>query len=281
MKLVHLYHPFTKLMYFSCIILFTLLLLHPLVIAINIVFASLFAYFVAKKQYLQLMKYSAFFILPMIMINPLVNHNGVTVMFKVLGKGITLEAFLYGVAITFMLLTMLIWLLIMHATIPIDAQLLLVSKLSKQIAMILSLALYLLPQLKHQFKMQLEVNQMLGLQNERQTIRARLLIIKQVFIAVVTQALDNAMLTADSMIARGFASTKRTTYTHYKWGKIDTLFSGLIIFFACIILLLFEKGTYSITFYPMLHLECSKQLFIGASIYSLFISLPIVSEWRK
>ena len=281
MRSVYIFHPFTKLMYFCCIVLFTLFLLHPFVIALNFVFASLFAYFVAKRKYLQLMKFSALFILPMMIINPLINHNGKTVMFDLFGNAITVEAFLYGIAHSFMLLTMLIWLLIMSATIPIDAQLLLVNKLSKQMAMILSLALYLLPQLKQQFKMQLEVNKMLGLQGERQTIRGRLIIIKEVFIAVVTQALENAMLTADSMIARGFASTKRTTYMHYKWGKTDTFFSAFIILFACILLFLTVKGAFSITYYPMLYIECSKQLFIGACIYSLFVLLPVVSEWRK
>ena len=100
-------HPVVNIAYFIVAILLTICFLHPVIIFISFVFATL--YLMYNKVNLHIVSFLIMLIC-VILINPLVNHQGVTTLFYMFsGNPITLESILYGVFAGFMIISVILW----------------------------------------------------------------------------------------------------------------------------------------------------------------------------
>lgn len=94
-------------------------------------------------------------------------------------------------------------------------------------------------------------------------------------------SLEDALQTADSMQARGFGVTKRTTYIRYRMERRDwyTLSYLSILFIIAIICSTYGGG--KLIIYPkvesILFQQYDGMMFI---VFTMFISLPIIMEGR-
>ena len=95
-------------------------------------------------------------------------------------------------------------------------------------------------------------------------------------------SLEDALQTADSMQARGFGVTKRTTYIRYRMERRDwyTLSYLIILFIAAIVCSNYGGG--KLIIYPkvesILFQQYDGMMFV---LFTLFISLPIMMEGRE
>ncbi len=95
-------------------------------------------------------------------------------------------------------------------------------------------------------------------------------------------SLEDALQTADSMQARGFGVTKRTTYIRYRMEKRDwyTLSYLSILFIVAIICSTYGGG--KLIIYPRVESILFQQydgMMFG--VFTMFISLPIIMEGRE
>ena len=95
-------------------------------------------------------------------------------------------------------------------------------------------------------------------------------------------SLEDALQTADSMQARGFGVTKRTTYIRYRMERRDwyTLSYLSILFIVAIICSTYGGG--KLIIYPkvesILFQQYDGMMFV---VFTMFISLPIIMEGRE
>ena len=94
-------------------------------------------------------------------------------------------------------------------------------------------------------------------------------------------SLEDALQTADSMQARGFGVTKRTTYIRYRMERRDwyTLNYLIILFIAAIVCSIMAG---KLIIYPkvesILFQQYDGMMFV---VFTMFISLPIIMEGRE
>ena len=105
------YHPAVSFLYFLLVMLYSVLLLHPICLGIS--FLSAFAYSLrlnGRKAW----RFNLLFLLPMLLVcalmNPAFNHEGATILFYLPNDNpVTAESIYYGLASATMLATAVCW----------------------------------------------------------------------------------------------------------------------------------------------------------------------------
>ena len=130
--------------------------------------------------------------------NPLISHNGRTVLFVLNNNPVTLEALLYGVNSAASMVGALYWLFCFTQMMTSEKLLYITGRLSPKLSLVLSMALRSVPMYKAQAKKISGAQKAMGLfsdDNIIDDIRGNL----RIFSALATWALENGIITADSM----------------------------------------------------------------------------------
>lgn len=210
-------------------------------------------------------------------VNALLSHNGLTVLFVVNDTLITLEALLYGAVMGLSVAASLLWFLYFSAVMTSDKLLCLLGKLSPRAALVLSMSIRYVRLFSRQARRIEESQTALGLYREENLpdcLRGKL----RVFSVLVTWALENGIVTADSMAARGYGSGKRTSFSVFRFGRRDLCYLVLSLLLAAVSLLsLLLSPAYS--FYPTLSsLPVTPLAVAGYTAYALLAFLPAIIE---
>lgn len=209
----------------------------------------------------------------MALINPLVYHNGVTVLFVLNDKPITLEALLYGLCASATAVAVLYWFCVFSSVMTSDKLLYLFGALSPKFALVLSMALRYVPLFARQARKINKSQKALGLYKEDNIVDS----IKGglgTTSALTTWALENGIITADSMAARGYGIGKRSHFSRFSFRGRDFLliFASLALFTVSVVGL---KKTKCV-FYPAFSVRDSSFGIAGYTAYALLVLLPAV-----
>lgn len=215
----------------------------------------------------------------MALINPLTYHNGATVLFVMNSNPITLEALIYGVAASVMLIAVLYWFRSFSQIMTSDRLLYLFGALSPKLALILSMTLRYVPLFGQQVQKVRQAQKALGLYREDNIVdsfRANL----RVFSVMVTWALENGIITADSMTARGYGLDRRSHFSVFRWTREDALL------LACTLLLtaltVWGITGRSISWYPLFAMSpLSARVLAGYISYGMLALLPVITDAKE
>ena len=182
---------------------------HPLLMAISLAGAVLF--FVVRNGTKHVRSHIFFFLLfaVLALANPLISHNGATVLFVINDRPVTLEALLYGVNSAAMIVGVLYWFRSLTQIMTSEKVLCVAGTLSPKLALVLSMALRSVPMFARRAKQVSDSQKAMGLYSEDNIIddiRGHM----RVFSIISTWALENGIITADSMAARGYGTGRRT-----------------------------------------------------------------------
>lgn len=164
------------------------------------------------------------------LLNPLFSHNGATVLFVLNHNPITLEAFYYGFALGAMLVAVLSWFRSFQQIMTSDKLLYIFGSALPKLTLILSIALRYIPLLREQSKRVRDAQKAMGLFREENAVD-RLRGELRIFSVLVSWALENGVITADSMSARGYGVGRRTRFALFRFRARD---AALCI--ACLLL---------------------------------------------
>jgi energy-coupling factor transport system permease protein len=213
--------------------------------------------------------------------NPLMSHNGKTVLFVINDSPITLEALVYGAVSAGILITVLCLFRIFSEIMTRDKLLYVFGSLSPKLALILSMGLRYVPLFRERAKKISESQLALGLYKE-ENIFDKIKSDLRVFSILITWALENGITTADSMSARGYGKRRRTYFSLFKFRKSDSLLLILTILCSALTLIGMAMGTLDFIFYPTLKFGNLTPLGIAAySAYGLLSVLPIILETEE
>ena len=223
--------------------------LNPLLLLLSLLGALLY-YFVrnpdagVKRQ----LPYLGLFVLSMLL-NPLFSHNGATVLLVVNHNPITLEAFIYGAVLGLVLLAVLYWFISFQQIMTSDKLLYVFGSALPKLTLILSIALRYIPMLRQQTKRIRDSQRALGLFKDENVID-RLRGEMRIFSVLVTWALENGIITADSMTARGYGIGRRTRFALYRFRLQDVLLCFACLVLGAVVIYCIASGQMQCKFYP-------------------------------
>lgn len=275
------YHPFVSFAYFVLVIGFSVFFMNPVCLTISFVCGFLYSAMLMGKSAVKL---NFAYILPMmlaaIVINMLFNHEGMTVIaFLPSGNPLTLEAVLYGLFAALMLAAVISWFSCYNVIMTSDKHIYLFGKIVPSLSLVFSMTLSFVPRFVAHFKEVKDVQVCLGKDTSNGKLLAKLKTALSVFSATLTWAFENSIDTADSMKARGYGLSGRTTFSVFKFSKRDSILLALIIFCGGYVVWGTLSGDIGFTYFPTF--EHNKVTGFSISIFGAYLLLcvmPIVIE---
>ncbi|MBQ2264146.1 MAG: cobalt transport protein [Oscillospiraceae bacterium] len=209
------------------------------------------------------------------LLNPLFSHSGVTVLFVLNHNPVTLETLIYGVFASCSMLAVLCWFRSFSRLMTRDKLLYVCGRLSPKLALVLSMAMRYVSLLGTQAKKITQAQKALGLYREDR-LRDHL----RVFSILLTWALENGIITADSMAARGYGIGKRTQFAIFRFRRGDVLLLSLSL--LCTVLTLAGLGALDHSFYPRFTVSVHSPAAVCSLIsYGILVLLPVMTEAKE
>lgn len=225
------YHPAVNFIFFVLVIGFSMVFMHPACLAISLLCSVGWSSYLKRGgrhgvggAYLLVMMLAA------AVMNPLFNHQGATILTYLRnGSPITLESTAYGVAAGVMLCSVISWFSCYNKVMTSDKFTYLFGRVIPGLSLILSMTLRFVPRFTAQAKVVYNARRGLGTAEGSglvQKVRGGLTVLS----VMLTWALENAIVTADSMKSRGYGLKGRTAFSIYRFDRRDALALGFLLF---------------------------------------------------
>lgn len=271
-------NPIVIAVWFFCVTGIAMFCNYPFLIGISLIGAA--AFFIMRNGRTHFRTHISFLLLftVLALANPLVSHNGVTVLFVLNDNPVTLEALLYGINSAAMIIGVLYWFRSFTQIMTSEKLLYLTGALSPKLSLVLSMALRFVPLFGKQSRKINDAQTAMGLykdDNIIDDIRGRM----RVFSVLITWALENGIITADSMAARGFGTGRRTSMKRFRFTVQDVIILILSLGLMGLCAFSAASGSFVFTFYPAVRLKAPDILGItGLAAYFSLIAIPFIVE---
>jgi energy-coupling factor transport system permease protein len=216
------YHPLVNFSYFTLVFLYTMFLMHPIALAISLMSAFAYSFYLEGRKAFRLNLGLLGIIIITSIMNPAFNHEGVTMLLYLPnGNPLTLESIAYGIAAGTMLAAVIGWFSSYNKIMTSDKFVYLFGRIIPALSLVLSMSLRFVPRFTAQIKEVSNAQKAIGrdISNGGLIERARhgLTILS----IMVTWVLENAIETSDSMQSRGYGLPGRTAFSIYRFDQRD------------------------------------------------------------
>ncbi len=277
------YHPIINFGFFCGVIGIGIFLLHPVFLAVGMAASLVYALMLGGKGTL---KFFVCFLLPMMLlvmiINPLINHQGMTILFYLKHNYITLEAIVYGIVTGFMLASVLLWFSCYNKIMTSDKFVYLFGRVIPAISLIFSMVMRFVPNYKMQIKKISDAQKCIGRDVSNGSVKEKAHHGVKIISVMFTWALENAIDTADSMRSRGYGVKDRTTFSIYRFDRRDTVAGIFLLAMVGIVLVGAAFGKCSIDFYP--YIVMADMDAFGILVYAAYFLMcffPVAVEVKE
>lgn len=283
------YHPLINFIYFTAVIVFSMIFVHPICLVTSLLCSVMYSIILNGKKALKFIAMLLPLMLISALINPAFNHEGVTVIaYLPSGNPLTLESILYGIVAASMVATVICWFSCFNKIMTSDKFIYLFGRIIPSLSLILSMTFRFVPKFKEQVQEVSNAQKSMGRDSSEGSVFARVKNSIRILSAVITWSLENAIDTSDSMKSRGYGLTGRTAYSNYVFDKRDV--TALIYLAVTIIYFLIGAllGKIHYRYFPSM--RGTDMSFYSTSIFISYIMIcimPIVIEiweelkWRK
>jgi len=210
----------------------------------------------AKNEIKTTAKYFIPMALIIVILNPLFSHVGTTKIVLFNNYFITVESLVYGLLMAFSLLIILLLFVSFNKYVDYQKLLYLSSNHFPIVSMIGVRTMRFIPLLNYRLG---EVNKIFNFNNynSNESKMDKIRKIGAILAIVISWSLEESMLTAKSMKARGYGITKRTSYLKYNIGKIDVILIIITVLtsIVCLFGLYFGVGNTEVCFSKLENLQ--------------------------
>lgn len=277
------YHPIINFGFFCCVIGIGIFLMHPVFLAVGMTASLIYALMLGGKGAL---KFFSCFLFPMILliivINPIINHRGETILFYIGNNYVTYEAVMYGVCTGFMLASVLLWFSCYNKIMTSDKFVYLFGRIMPAVSLIFSMVMRFVPNYKMQVKKISDAQKCIGRDVSDGTFMQKARHGIKIISVMFTWALENAIDTADSMRSRGYGIKDRSTFSIYRFDVRDTVAAVVLFISAAIVITGAALGKCAIEFYPKIIMTDLDAL--GIVVYAAYFIMcffPIYVEVKE
>lgn len=271
-------NPIAVALYFLAVTGITMFTMNPVLAGISLT-ASVLSYTLYARGGIKPHLFSVLLFIILALINPLIVHNGATVLFYLNDRPITAEAAVYGIVAAVMVTASLYWLRLFSKVMTSDRLLYLFGRLSPKIALILSMAIRFVELLRVRWRKIQDAQKALGLYDDGNLIdalrgRARVMSI------LITWTLENGIITAESMDARGYGAGRRTSFALYKVRLYDGIIMAVCTALATLAIAGLTRA--NVGFYPSLSMKLTAPLSIAGYIgFGILAFLPVIINTKE
>ena len=280
-------HGAVSFLFFAVVLLVTVLVLHPAVAAVSLVFA---AALLARLEGARGLWLRVRWLVPLVLVtaafNTLVSHRGVTQLAVLKsGNAITLESLVFGLAAGGMFAAAVLWMACFHAVFTSDKLLALTGRRLPGLSLLFSMSLRMVPRVRRHLRETAEARRALCPET---TVTARLRGAAQTVSAVVSWLLERSIVTADVMRARGHGLPGATVYRRERLGAREAGFLACLLPLTAAVLALLLAGGGGAEYYPALRFApmagCGAVL---TAVWAALCALPLLLDgeeavaWRR
>lgn len=278
MKALDTYNPITIAVYFLATAGIAMFCMQPILLALAL--AGAMTLCILRRDVRSVRTHVGFWVLFAFaaLLNPLLSHNGASVLIVVGNAPITAESIFWGMTSGAAILSVLYLFCSFGAIMQSDKLLYLFGKLSPRLSLILSMGLRYVSLFSEQWGKIKQTQISLGLYKDDNILdRARGEL--RIFSILLSWALENGIVTANSMSARGYGTGKRTHFSIFSFTRRDGLILSLTLLLAAGTIIPLALGAVTFTFYPTLHLHHAGALSSLCYLsYGALVALPILLE---
>ncbi|MEK3771493.1 energy-coupling factor transporter transmembrane component T [Paenibacillus sp. FSL R5-0887] len=246
------FHPFVNFLYFVVVLLFSMVFMHPIFQVIALISAVAYSIMLKGKKGIRFnLLYMIPFLLFMAVMNPVFNHQGVTILFYLNnGNPITKESILYGVAAACMFVTVIIWFSCYNVVMTSDKFIYIFGKILPALSLIFSMVLRFVPRYLAQIKVISNAQKCIGRDVSQGNLLARARNGITILSIMTTWALENAIETADSMRSRGYGLPGRTSFSIFRLDARDKVALLIMTGLIALVAVGAVMGENTMRFYP-------------------------------
>ena len=103
-----------------------------------------------------------------------------------------------------------------------------------------------------------------------------------IFSIMVTWGLENGIVTADSMSARGYGIGKRSRFVIFKWRSEDIIFLLTVLILSVLFVIGITINDLSFTWYPRIILPSSSPMTTGLYlVYAILVFIPTIINIKE
>ena len=271
------YHPVSGFLYFCAVILFPVCFMHPLLLAVSAAAAVSYAVFLRGwgRVWKQLL-FGLGFMVFLALINALFNHRGITVLFYLGDNPVTVESIVYGLCSALMIFGIIVWFISFHEIMRADKFIFLFGKVSPSVALVLSMTLRFVPLLKQRYDRIDAAQKCFGEEGggwiERMKTAAKKLS------ALISQSLEGAVVTADSMKARGYGKRRRSCFSIFSFTLTDGVYCVLLLLICVVMGALLLSGGSAVMYFPYMKADMGAASLLICALYAILSFSPMMIE---
>lgn len=273
------YHPLVNFLYFTLVLVFSMVLRHPLAQGVSLLCACIYAVQAeGQRAVLFCLKWCLPIFLLTALFNPAFSHEGVTILLYLpTGNPLTLESVLYGVSAGVLLVTMMVWFMNSSRVITSDKFLYLFGRVIPALSLVLSMTLRFIPKFKSQLAAVVEAQRSIGRDISQGSLLRRMKLAVSVLSIMITWALENAMDTADSMKGRGYGLPGRTAFSIYRLDDRDKSALAFLLLCAFCLVMGTAASAFSFRYYPSIRTGAWTPLALSFQlVYTALCAMPIL-----
>ena len=278
------YHPLVNFLYFTLVMGFSMVQIHPLAQAVSLLCAILYAVQTeGKKAVLFTLRFCLPTMLLTAFLNPAFSHEGITILlYFPTGNPLTLESILYGLSSGVMLATVMLWFVSFSRVITSDKFIYLFGRVIPALSLVLSMTLRFVPKFKAQLSSVMDAQKSIGRDISEGSLRHRLKIAVTVLSIMVTWALENAIDSADSMKSRGYGLPGRTAFSIYRFEERDKLALLYLGFCGVYLLTGLLVSAFGFRYFPSIrYMGLNAGTLSFQFVYFILCIMPVALNWAE
>lgn len=276
-SVLFLSHPFVCLAYYSGILLLIFSFNHPafIVSAFIMIFLQI-SYLMSLRAAVSHLKIYLVLGLAIALLNPLFNRRGVTILFYLFDKPVTLESFAYGLYMMLLILTMLMVFVSINNVLGMSKLLYLFSSPIPQTGFIISMTLRYGELFKRQAR------EYMGIQTTRANSGKtgkfwRIKNTSHILAGFFSSSLEDGMIVSETLKAKEYGKHQRSHYQKYKMRGLDFVFMSIFLSLGALLVVGKYYDLGNIDYYNNLHINLQEGVIIYV-IYLTFFLLPLIID---
>ena len=226
------FHPGVNLAFFAAALGLTMFIQQPVYLLISMISGCAYLlYLQGKKGFYRQVGYLVPILIRMAIMNPIFNHEGVTVLWYLPNDNpITLEAICFGLASAVMMGASIVWFNCCNTVFTSDKIIYLFGRVIPALSLMISMTLRFVPRFKNFLQSVLRTQQAM---HKPENTKEKLGQALAAFSATVSWAMEQSIVSADSMKSRGYGLFGRTAFSIYIFEKRDGV-ALMMLFLLCV-----------------------------------------------
>ncbi len=273
------YDPVINFIFFAGAVVFSMFFIHPLFLICTFFLSSVYYLTVKGRSGIRLIIGMIPLFIFMSAVNPLLNSAGDTVMFTYFGgRPYTFEALCYGMALSCMFISVIIWFASYSIVMTSDKFMYIFGRTAPSLSLVFTMILRFLPLYRKKAAQISSARSCIGRSGSQGTRGEKIRSGMTILSALTSWALEGGIVTADSMRSRGYGSGSRTAFSIYRFGLRDMLLMAVMVALAIIVILCGATGSAGASYTPEMNISPASDIHTaaGAAAYFVFLSLPSV-----